>query len=249
MRDFILNRMEDSHVVKSVKLRGSYLYGTQTHLSDYDIYVIIDDSLENELNKWGTIEEDGYAHRFVKPKFDVVTMTVKQFQKLLDEHDISAIETLNRMNFEPIDYYYTARNNYLFNFKLDKWKLREAISKKCNNSWAKCHKKLTVEKDYNLRCAQKSLFHVLRMYAYGIQIAQNERVIDYQCKNQIDGYENLKELYDEIVNAENPTWEYYNEKYKPLRNKLASEFKKLCPKPTSNTQLDLNKIMKEIEEN
>lgn len=27
------------------------------------------------------------------------------------------------------------------------------------------------------------------------------------------------------------TWEYYNEKYKPLRNKLASEFKKLCPKP------------------
>lgn len=32
-------------------------------------------------------------------------------------------------------------------------------------------------------------------------------------------------------------WEYYNEKYKPLRNKLASEFKKLCPKPIENKEV------------
>ena len=91
MRDFILNSMEDSHVVKSVRLRGSYLYGTQTHLSDYDIYVIIDDSLENDLSKWGTIEEDGYAHRHVTPKFDVVTMTVKQLIEKLEKMPEDAI--------------------------------------------------------------------------------------------------------------------------------------------------------------
>lgn len=221
----------------TILLRGSRLYGTNTEKSDIDIFMILDTNDVNELSKYGTTEVDGYIHKTICDTIDVTIMTMSQFTDLLNAHDISALEsywyqeTQNTPHIENMKFgsYFTPITERV-DFVLDKWKLRESIMARINNSWAKCHKKLIVEKDYDLYIAQKSLFHVIRILAYGIQIAKHGKIINYECVDQIDGYNTLRELYDEIVNSKTVTWNYYNEKYRPLRNKLQTELKKLCPK-------------------
>lgn len=214
---------------KNVFLRGSHIYGTANENSDIDVYVVLEDSDQESLIKWGTIEEDGYAHSVIMDKMDIVAMTESQFKKGLEDHDIAFLESV-WVTESPVFFKQPVPNNYEVN--IDNWKLRQSISELINNSWAKCHKKLTVEEDYNLYIGQKSLFHVLRIINYGTQIAKTGKIHDYTCSEfKIADYDNLKALYDEIMNAETPTWEYYKEKYQPLRNALLTEFKKYCPKP------------------
>ena len=116
----------------------------------------------------------------------------------------------------------SAEKKYYEAFKLDKWKLRQSVSAICSNSWVKAKKKLTVEKDYNLRVAQKSLWHSMRLYMFAIQIAQYGEIYNFTVAN---------DLWEEIKNAETPTWEYYKEKYQAKFNELRSDLVKLCDRP------------------
>ena len=113
---------------------------------------------------------------------------------------------------------------------IDKWQLRQSISALINNSWAKCHKKLSVKSDYNKYIAQKSLFHVIRIIMYGIQIGKYGKITDYQCANN---------YYNEIMNIKkegDELWKFYKEKYQSIRNELLSQFREYCPKPNNEKQ-------------
>lgn len=216
--------------------RGSFLYGTYVEgISDDDYIVVVGDIYKDFLSQYprgifqGTetetvklIEPDCFGYnedRIINRDYEFVCES--DFIKMIEDNDIVALEAI----FLPENLAYgaaTLYREYFNHFKLDKWKLRENVSHICSNSWVKCKKKLTVEKDYNLRIAQKSLFHSLRIYMFGIQIAEQGKIVDYQC---------AKDLWKEIENAENPTWEYYKEKYQPMFNSLRSRLVELCPKP------------------
>lgn len=180
-----------------------YPYGSRVYLnarknSDYDYIVIV----KNKTN-------EQYSDRLININF----FTAEEHQTRLDEHEISALECY----FLPDDL--QIKHSGIFGFKLDLSKLRHSLSAKSSNSWVKAKKKLTVEKDYDLDLGRKSLFHSMRIIDYGIQIANNGKIVDYGSCN---------DLFNEIMNTY--TWGQMFENYKQKYNALCSEFRTLAPK-------------------
>lgn len=222
-------------------LRGSKVYGTYKEgVSDEDYLYVVPDTYGDFLSQFprgigqytkvqagrglAYFDTDGdLAHCKDLPdnQGDFEFVTESTFLNMIDNNDIVALEAI----LLPSGFWFGLHRKfkeYKDRFVLDRWKLRTSISSICSNSWVKCKKKLTVEKDYNLRVAQKSLWHSLRLYMYGIQIATDGKMTKWDCAN---------DLWNEIENAEDKSWDYYKEKYQPMFNSLRSELVKLCDRP------------------
>ena len=160
------------------------------------------------------VDRDQVESEIQKKEFpvDYNLYSEKKFKQMLEEHDIAALECM----FLHKDF---VIKNEIQTPKLDLTKLRSSVSKTASNSFVKCKKKLEVEKEYHI--GKKSLWHSLRIIMFGTQIARHRRIIDYSEANY---------LWDEIVLCDENNWEYYKEKYKPLYNKLMTEFRKVAPK-------------------
>jgi predicted nucleotidyltransferase len=131
------------------------------------------------------------------------------FQKQLDIHKIHTLEAW---------YLPDSPCHKHFKFQLNLHVLRESISEKANHSFVKAKKKIEIEKDYYI--GQKSLFHSLRILTFGIHIARDGK-IDFGAANQ---------YWRDIIESGQYNWEYYKNKYQPIYNSLATEFRKLAPK-------------------
>lgn len=219
-------------------VRGSHIYGSAHKGSDIDMLWIVPDLNEFAKKENKVIESDGFIHFIDDTTFDTIydiqVISYDQFVELINKYDIMAIEAL--YSAHPCDENHSDIDHLKYS-TIDTWKLRQSISAVCNNSWAKFHKKLTVEKDFDLYIGLKSLFHVLRMYRYGIQLAKYGKIIDFKCNDSgvsIDKW-NLKTQYDYIMSMGDPksglSYENIKESIQPLRNFYASELKKYCPKP------------------
>lgn len=175
---------------------GSCVYGTNTDKSDLDIVIIGDKFYQVSVNS----------------KISYEKIMPEEFQKMLDENNIKAIEL-----------YFTAEQDIIashdFVFNLDLQKLRKEISSVASNSWVKAKKKIVVEKDYYI--GQKSLFHSLRILMFGIQLAKTGRISNFGCANH---------YFKDIVQEQNTEWLPLKEKYQPIYNALSTEFKKVAPK-------------------
>ena len=136
-------------------------------------------------------------------------MTYYVFKKDISKLHIRALEGL----FGPYSFL-----KFEVNVKMDNEALREAISQKASHSFVKAKKKIEVEKE--LRIGQKSLFHSLRILEFGIQIAQTGKIFDFTQSNHY--WEEISKISD---------WAELNRIYKPIYNKLHTEFKLACPKP------------------
>lgn len=193
--------------------RGSVLYGTfEVGLSDYDWLIVVDDCFTPFLEKFpkGIYQDVQYNN-------DYEFIAESNFIERLKNNEIDMLECV----FSKPDAC-DGKYKKIVDDNLDKWKLRQSISAICSNSWVKCKKKLTVEKDYNLRIAQKSLWHSLRLYMFGAQIAKHGKIVNWEEAN---------DLWIQIRDTETPTWDYYKSEYQSMFNKLRTEFVKLCEKP------------------
>lgn len=176
---------------------GSHVYGSNTHLSDKDCITIV--------NHIATINDT------IRLKnVDLTVINNKDFQERLNRHDIMAIECY----FLPPEHILVGSIVDNFTFDLDIVKLRQSFSKTSSNSWVKCKKKINVE--HQPYIGMKSMFHSLRILDLGIQLATTGKIYDYSSSNHY-----LKEILDI-----GPNWERLNETFKPVYNKLHSEFKK-----------------------
>lgn len=198
--------------------RGSVVYGTfEEGVSDRDWLVVVDDSCQDNLAEY--------------PKHTYQESVGEDDYQFITENDF--IEMVKNSNIEALECVFSKPDvndwKYLKLVKqyLDNWKLRQSVSAICSNSWVKCKKKLTVEKDYNLRVAQKSLWHSMRLYLFGIQIASTGGIHDFSAANW---------MWDEIKNSVNTSWEFYKEKYQPVFNELRSTLVKLCDRPKEETK-------------
>jgi len=173
---------------------GSRVYGTSTCKSDYDFVIIFkSDKDENFLYESNDIDIHFYS--------------IIAFEKLLQNHDIMALEIY--FCTKPIIEYVT----YL---ELDWVKLRSSISGKSSNSLIKAFKKITLDEEDSY-IGIKSLFHSLRIMEYGIQIANNFKIIDFQASNKY-WKDILKRLEsEELIDI----YEFYKLEHK----KLKKEFK------------------------
>lgn len=149
------------------------------------------------------------GHEIRQNDLNITLYTHRDWQEQLNLHKIHTLET-----------YFSdevCRNN--FRFKLDKVILRHELSEKSKHSFVKAKKKIEVEKDFFV--GWKSLFHSLRILMFGIQIARDGKISNFGEANG---------LWTEIRDAQQYNWAYFKERYQPIHNQLASEFRLLAPK-------------------
>lgn len=212
-KDKLFNVLVDEHTLLEFHW-GSIVYGTATESSDTDVISVVDDeiSLKNCTN--GIWE---YFHE--KWNRDCQFVNESTWIEIVRNHGIQWLEcySLPEKNILMGD-----PSKYLKYFELDKWKVRQVCSQISSNSWAKAHKKMTVEKDYNLLAAQKSMFHCFRIMMFAEQIGKYGKIIDYSCANH---------YLDEIKKLGDAPWPVYKEKFQPVMNSIRSQMVKAIPKP------------------
>jgi len=182
---------------------GSHVYGTVGPQSDFDVIAVSD------------IEESHI--QFHWKDFNCTVFSTEEFETRLAEHDMTMLECI----FLPDKFIISNCKDYRKTFELDKYQLRRAVSKKASNSFVKAKKKLIVKESFDPYVAKKSLFHSLRIPIFGMQIAEYNRIIDYQAANQ---------FWPQIRDCGHNDWGYYQKKFKPVFNKIMTEFRKRAPK-------------------
>lgn len=203
--DWILQdfKLSDSDVL-TVFPYGSRVYGTAKYNSDHDFIVVLKDGAQDRDSL-----ESSYHN------INVTIYSETSFQDKLNKHKISALECISVTDELLL------KNKKKFNFKLDKNTLRESISEKASHSWVKSKKKFEVVQDRDVYIAKKSLFHSLRIIDFGIQIAKNQKIINFDSCNPI---------WAEISSNESEDWAAYKDKYQSYFNSQMTEFRKLAPK-------------------
>ena len=181
---------------------GSLLYNNLNEKSDLDYCIVVgehtisDEYIQIEL-------ED----------LDFHLMTEKHYKKLLKEHDIMALEMYYQKN--PI-------LKFEVDFTLDKVQLRNSISKVVSNSYVKAKKKMELPNEDSY-IGLKSLFHSFRILDFGIQIAKNGEISNFN-------YELTFENITPEQSANSASLEWKNWKFtKPYLNAMKTEFRLLAP--------------------
>lgn len=178
---------------------GSYVYGTATENSDEDAIVVCDKFSKEEI-----------ANIF--DELDVTCYTTNEFQKLLNEHELSVLEAF----FFP----QIQKPVLNFTFELDVFKLRSSCAAKASNSWVKAKKKLDEQSpDYSPYIGKKSAWHAIRILDFACQIIENGGIINYASCNR---------YYNDILNC--GSWEEIEMKYRLVYNQYRSKLRLLAPK-------------------
>lgn len=197
----VLKIIQDKYPsVIAVYQYGSSIYGYKSP-GDIDYIVVVENT------------ETSKPEQFSLPGVDFTIYPKEYFIKQIYRHEISVLECL----FLPKERILIEKETFEFNLSLSN--LRKAISEKTSNSWVKAKKKLTLEQSYNLPTGKKSLFHSLRILYFAIQIARTGKIEDYSCANY---------LWQKIEAIDN--WVELDKTFRPLYNKLRTEFKLLTPK-------------------
>jgi len=214
--------------------RGSIIYGTWHKKSDVDMYCIMPDNYD--FSGILPCDKFGECHaEFRLPKniyFDIQFLHESEYIQGLNDGNIAFLELIWQTE-SLFDIRYKEFHERFDNaFILNKWNVRKWTSSQCNNSWAKCHKKMTIEVD-NYRwtgqvpkelmyIGRKSLWHVFRLYDYAIQILSNGKITNYMPDNII-------KLYKQIV-KKNDDWITLKQKYQSLKNEYATRMRTLVDK-------------------
>lgn len=211
--------------------RGSELFECTDEFSDRDIGCIVDDGYD--LSGLDHTEENGYESRIYSKTYiedgksvDIQYVRESDFIDMVKEHNIFAMEALFQ---EPC-------SEYLKYFKLDKWQLRQNFSQVSSNSWVKAKKKMTVEKDLDMRCGAKSLFHSIRIPMFAVQIARHGRITHYNAAILLH-----EEIMKDLSNGFK--WDDFKAKYRPLWKEWHHAMVDACPKPLEYIQDKMSKIM------
>lgn len=191
-----------SHIL-SVFQYGSRVYGTHTEDSDWDFVFVCSACGHGE-----------HTRQFIVGDLNITCYELDMFLKMLKDHHVTAMECF----YLPDEFIW--RNNIAYRVEFNSQILRSAFSSVASNSWVKGKKKFIVDKDYNPYIGKKSIFHSLRLAIFGRQIAKDGKISNYTEANWI--WNRINELPDD--------WPIIEEKLKPLRNMLLTEFRCYAPK-------------------
>lgn len=195
----VLQDLINNPKVLNIYQWGSRVYGCFTDKSDYDFNVVVTDDFESFVDN---IEINNNHFNFYR---------LSEFKGMMKLNRIEALESI----FVAEEF--KIKETIKFDLKINLVELRKSISKVCSNSYDKCRKKLTIEKDFNPYIAKKSLWHCVRILLFGIQCAKYGRIVDYAEANQ---------YHKDIVLNGNDTWDYYKNNWHLICNNLRTEFRK-----------------------
>lgn len=195
----MLEQLINNPQVLNIYQWGSRVYGCYTDNSDYDYNVIVTDDYDILKDN---IEINNNHFNFY---------TLSEFEEMIKLNRIEALESAF------VSDEFKIKEKIKFNLQINLVELRRSISKVCSNSYDKCRKKLTIEKDFNPYIAKKSLWHYIRILLFGIQCVKYGEIVDYTEANK---------YYKDVVLNENNTWEYYKSNWHLFCNNLRTEFRK-----------------------
>ncbi len=187
--------------VKNVYIYGSRIYGNAREGSDYDIIMIASHLLEHE-EKRATING---------ALLNIHIITPDKFLADLKIHNIMNLECLFAPEWARLKEKLVLPNEINVK-KLVKNNLAQSYS-----SWN--GGKMKVRK-YDIHRGLKSVFHSLRMLMFAIQIAEHGKIVDFSQANY---------LFSEIVDSDEFEWDYFKEKYLPLKIELEDKLKSKVP--------------------
>lgn len=213
----ISSRLHNRGKILAIYEYGSRVYRTHRANSDFDFIVVCDGDVAVDQHLY-TTNSVGLEEFENGVEVNLTIYNLHEFQRMLDFHEISAIECMFRNNM-------VENSEVKFEFNLNLSNLRSSISSKTSNCWVKAKKKLTVGSV--IPCAEdrriglKSLFHAFRILKFGIQLAEYGRIVDFSDAN---------DYYDLICEDNvNSSWEVLDSKFRSEFRALQTEFRKLAP--------------------
>lgn len=134
-------------------------------------------------------------------------------------------------------------------FSANPAKTREAVSKASSAAWAKGHKKLTVQEDYNEVLGIKNIIHSIKFPMRAVEImiikslidalsdnsydiSKTQRLMDYM-KESNETIKYLRERSDDIYSSfgsASDKWERFKSVAKPVYNAEMTKFRQYFPK-------------------
>lgn len=192
--------LTDANVVNLYQY-GSRCYGNfREGQSDWDFIAVVK-----------TKPNEQFSDNLINVSF----FTVAEFERRLQDHEISALECY----YLPTQYIW--KQTHVFTHRMNLAALRHALSAKSSNSFVKSKKKLAESVDFDPLIGKKSLFHAFRIIRFGIQLATSGSITDYSACN---------DLYNEIMFSYGDDWQVLFTRYKQAYNQLLTEFRLVAPK-------------------
>jgi len=143
---------------------------------------------------------------------DATIYSARGFLNALADHEHSALECVYLEGSHS--------HNFTPDVKINLSTLRRSFSSRAARSFCKTEKKLSVLNDMDVKAAKKSLFHSLRILMYGIQIATEGKITNYQCAN---------DYWWKIYGNISTEWYDYKKEYEPIYKNLKKQFKSVAP--------------------
>nr|CAG4714224.1 unnamed protein product [Naegleria fowleri] len=176
-------------------------------------------------------------YKFTQKRFglDMCLYSKEQFLNQVKKHQFSELIGLflEKSSEEYQRFILRKRFNVLEEFTTQKGTinlslLRSSLSQSASMCWKCCksmyeHRLELDPPEVEIFKAKKTVIHTLRVYHYGIQIAQNGTIIDWHvCDKYYDDILGTKDKYN--------TWREMSKVYGPIRNQLHEHFRACCPK-------------------
>jgi len=185
--------------VRNIYLYGSRVYGTAKPESDYDIIMIASHLLAHE-EKRATV--NGVL-------LNIHIITPDKFTSDLKMPNIMNLECAFAPEWAKL------QEKMTLSYKVEVKRLIKNNLAQSYSSWNGGKRKI---REYNIDKGIKSIFHSLRMLMFAAQIAEHGKIVDYSVAN---------DLYSEITDSDEFEWEYFKEKYLPLKVQLENKLKSL----------------------
>jgi len=203
-KEYLLNNLIDLYHddLLNVYPYGGQVYNVSNQYSDLDYIAVFNNPIHTDHNEF--FQEN--------IKYDVSFYDKRSFEHMAQYNEIAAMECLS-LSENAILLQKTP-----FELKVNLSRLRESISSKSSHSFVKARKKIRYGEYY---IGRKSLWHSFRIIYFGIQLAKDNKIIDFTAANH---------LYEDIVLSNNNDEQYYKDKYVKLHNELMTEFRRLAPK-------------------
>lgn len=199
---FTLEEVIEASGVHPLKLRSAYLYGSRVYgtaneNSDWDIIMIASHMLAHEEKK---ITVNGVL-------LNIHIFTPDYFKEELNLHHPRALECL----FAPE--WIILLNKVPLTQEISVKRLVMDTLNESRNRWKRAKRDIL---DYNFYSGQKSLFHSIRVLIFAIQVAEQGKIVDYSAANY---------LYAQIVGIDEIDWDFYKEKFLPIKIELEEKLK------------------------
>lgn len=183
--------------IKNIIIYGSQVYGTARPGSDYDIILIAGHLMAHEEKK---VSFNGIL-------LNIHIITPDKFLSDLKIHNIMNLECLFAPDWARL------QEKLVLPVEINIKKLIKNNLAQSYTSWNNGKMKIM---DYDFYRGLKSVFHSLRMLMFANQILADGKIVDFSVATN---------LYSEIVDCDEIDWDYYKEKYLPLKIELEEKLK------------------------